>query len=78
MQAIINWLVSDEAWKMMGWSSKRHLYIYKFTIMADASLYRQRLANLEKYHKVHAEPQGTLFRACFAYEKQLVISSNNL
>ena len=47
MQAIINWLVSDEAWKMMGWSSKRHLYIYKFTIMADASLYRQRLANLE-------------------------------
>lgn len=31
---------------MIGWPSKRvYVYVYTFTIVADASLYKQRLAN---------------------------------
>ncbi len=48
---MINLLVSDEeVWEKMGCGRvrDRYVYIYLFTIVADASLSRQGLANLDQ------------------------------
>ena len=75
----MNWLIPDEkaAWERMGWSSKRH---WMFTIVADASLSRQRLAKVLWMGNHRARSSGIIAKNSVTVRKMvfcplLVISS---